>query len=298
MVVSKRLKQFLRKATGADFWELSPDGQLHDTFMRTKSVMESGFTDVLLSLEHFLSDTKTYEELFDKEYGELADTSAFVALWQQQLDKAGQTAEKNDPPYSQMAAVKHLEQQLDQLGIPAFMHYANSTSIRLACIYSTSYVYCNRGVNGIEGSLSTAAGFSCVTDDPVFCVIGDLSFFYDQNALWNQNLRGNLRILLLNNGKGGIFNMLDGLEASAARDRLVAAGHHTSAEGICRQNDIAYLKAEDMEGMRQGIDRLIHSGAERPALLEVLTDDQTDEQIYKEYYRLVRQNIMSVSVSW
>ena len=67
-------------------------------------------------------------------------------------------------------------------------------------------MFCNRGVNGIEGSLSTAAGFSVVSGERVFCVIGDLSFFYDQNALWNQHLTGNLRILLLNNGKGGIFS--------------------------------------------------------------------------------------------
>lgn len=50
-----------------------------------------------------------------------------------------------------------------------------------------------------------------MTVGKVFCVIGDLSFFYDQNALWNQNLRGNFRILLLNNGRGGIFNQLPGL---------------------------------------------------------------------------------------
>ena len=71
-------------------------------------------------------------------------------------------------------------------------------------------------MNGIDGSLSTAAGFSVATDDLVFCVVGDLSFFYDQNALWNQNLRGNLRIILLNNGRGGIFQQLPGLAKSPA----------------------------------------------------------------------------------
>ena len=283
-MVSKRLKQFLRKATDADFWELSLDGQLHDTFMRTKGVLESGFTNVLLWLEELVSDTKKWEEYFEKEFGDLPDTSAFVTLWQQQLDKAGQMAEKTNPPYSQMAAVKQLEQQLDLSGKPAIMHYANSTAVRLACIYSTSYVYCNRGINGIEGSLSTAAGFSCVTDNPVFCVIGDLSFFYDQNALWNQNLKGNLRILLLNNGKGGIFNMLKGLEQSPARDKFVSAEHHTTAKGICLQNDIVYLKAENMDEMQQGIETLLNIESERPVLLEVKTNAAEDERVLKDYY--------------
>ena len=284
-LVSKRLKQFLRKATDADFWELSLDGQLHDTFMRTKGVLESGFSEVLLWLEEFLSDTKTWEDYLEKEFGDLPDTSTFVNQWQKELGKVSYLAELASPPYSQMAIIKHFEQQLNQFDPPSIIHYANSTAVRLACIYSHSYVYCNRGVNGIEGSLSTAAGFSCVTDYLVFCVIGDLSFFYDQNALWNQNLRGNFRILLLNNSKGGIFNMLKGLEQSPARDKYVSAEHHTSAEGICQQNNVVYLKATNMEEMQQGIDTLLNMESERPVLLEVFTDAAEDERVYKVYFR-------------
>ena len=180
-----------------------------------------------------------------------------------------------------MATVKCFE----GLFCEGIVHYANSTAIRLANIYAKHYVYCNRGVNGIEGSLSTAAGFSCVTEEKVFCVIGDLSFFYDQNALWNQNLRGNFRILLLNNGKGGIFNMLKGLEQSPARDKFVSAEHHTTAEGICQQNDVVYLKATNMEEMQQGVDTLLNIESGRPVLLEVLTDAEEDERVFRDYYR-------------
>ena len=167
-------------------------------------------------------------------------------------------------------------------------HYANSSAIRLANIYARHPVFCNRGVNGIEGSLSTAAGFSCVTDDMVFCVIGDLSFFYDQNALWNQNLRGNLRILLLNNGKGGIFNMLPGLDQSPARDRFVAAEHHTTAEGICQQTHVAYLKATNMEEMKKGIATLIRQESDTPMLLEVFTNPVDDQTALQTYYQSLK----------
>ena len=163
------------------------------------------------------------------------------------------------------------------------MFYANSSAIRLANIYARHPVRCNRGVNGIEGSLSTAAGFSLVCPDPVFCVIGDLSFFYDQNALWNQNLRGNLRILLLNNGCGGIFNLLPGLEQSPAHEALVAASHQITAEGICRQNNIVYLSASSMEQMRQTVDTLVCSESERPVVLEVFTDAAEDARVFRDY---------------
>ena len=59
-----------------------------------------------------------------------------------------------------MAVVRYFEEQLDDLDMDIFVHYANSSAIRLACIYANHYVWCNRGVNGIEGSLSTADGFS------------------------------------------------------------------------------------------------------------------------------------------
>ena len=115
-----------------------------------------------------------------------------------------------------------------------------------------------------------------------------MSFFYDQNALWNQNLRGNFRILLLNNGKGGIFNMLKGLEQSPARDKYVAAAHLTSAEGICMQNNVKYLKATNMPEMQKGLDTLLNIESDSPVLLEVFTDAAEDERVFKDYYKTLK----------
>ena len=183
-----------------------------------------------------------------------------------------------------MAAVKLFEQNFDNCQHP-IIHYANSSAIRLANIYARHYVYCNRGVNGIEGSLSTAAGFSLVADRPVFCVIGDLSFFYDSNALWNKQLKGNLRILLLNNCGGGIFRQLPiGDGRSEALDYVMAT-HHTSAEGICQSYGVEYLCARNEAEMEDGIQRLLKEESARPLLLEVFTDAATDAQVFQDYYR-------------
>ena len=150
------------------------------------------------------------------------------------------------------------------------MHYANSSAVRWANAYAPHYVWCNRGVNGIEGSLSTAAGFSLMVEEKVVCVIGDLSFFYDQNALWNSSLRGNLRILLLNNGGGKIFDTLPGLDASDAAPQLVAGSHQTSAQGICTQNDVGYIKATDLLSLRTGIVTMLTEETSRPMVVEVV----------------------------
>ena len=230
-IVSKRLKRFLRKAK--ETWVVNATGEVTDTFMNLTHVFQGDGEAVADHIRFML----------------VMEPHPFVQQWDALLASIRQQAEAYEPAYSEMAAVKYFEHHVGD----AEVHYANSSAIRLANIFAQHPVWCNRGVNGIEGSLSTAAGFSCVTSKLVFCVIGDLSFFYDQNALWNQNLKGNLRILLLNNGKGGIFEMLPGLEQSPARDAFVAAEHHTSAEGICQENDIVYLSASDMPQMRAGI---------------------------------------------
>ena len=266
-IVSKRLKRFLRKAR--EVWTVNATGEINDTFMNLSQVIQ-GDGEVIADHVRFLLEDRPHP---------------FVMMWEQLLAKVRQHAETYVPAYSQMAAVKYFEARVGE----AEVHYANSTAIRLANSFARHRVWCNRGVNGIEGSLSTAAGFSCVSKSQVYCVIGDLSFFYDQNALWNQNLKGNLRILLLNNGKGGIFNMLPGLEQSPARDRFVAAEHHTSAEGICMENQITYLKATNMEEMQQGIDTLLlYNENPRPVLLEVFTDPADDERVYKDYYQTLK----------
>ena len=74
--------------------------------------------------------------------------------------------------------------------------------------------------------------------------------------------------------------MLPGLEQSPARDQYVAAAHHATAEGICRQNDVVYLKATNMSEMQQGIDTLLFSESPRPVLLEVFTDAAEDKCVY------------------
>lgn len=253
-LVSNRLRSFLRKAKGARVYRFTNDeSECADPFQHLVSIV----------LGANLADLKSLPS-GDEDYNR---------RWKQLLAKADMEIEENDPLYSQALAVKTFEQSLEDMYYAYCIHYANSTAIRLANIYASEHVYCNRGVNGIDGCLSTAAGHSVVTDDIVFCVIGDLAFFYDQNALWNNNIRGNLRIMLLNNHHGGIFNSLPGLSQSPAKDAMVAAHHNVDARGICTQNDIGYLSARNAEELHLGIAQLLTATGNRPIVLEVFTEE-------------------------
>lgn len=273
-LVSKPARRFLRNAK-APSCLITPDAaDIHDPLMTLTDIVECD-TDSINALLASLCDAPDTDE-----------RCRFHDRWQSFLDAYAAHADAYAPEYSQMATVKYFEEQLADLDIDICVHYANSSAVRLACIYAQHYVWCNRGVNGIEGSLSTAAGFSLATPDMTVCVIGDLSFFYDQNALWNSNLRGNLRIILLNNRGGGIFRQLPGLSDSPAADDLVMASHENTAQGICTQNDIGYLSAKNMDEMQIGIVTLLTRESERPMLLEVFTDSNDDVKVLEKYFKL------------
>ena len=285
-IVSKRLRHFLRRANNAVTWRISPSGKVEDSFMNLCGIVVGDEEFVLQAL----NDKLRYINI-------KRPAAEYRRRWLRLLSAASRHADLYVPQFSQMAAVKELESQIrdvnsdmaDAFAKPVTVHYANSSAIRLANIYAQHHVWCNRGVNGIEGSLSTAAGFSVVSGEMVVCVIGDLSFFYDQNALWNKCLykgshRGNLRILLLNNGCGGIFSQLPGLEHSSAAASLVAAAHNTTAEGICRQNGVEYLVACDTEELPKAIRHLLTADSSRPILLEVVTSAAADRRAIDDYY--------------
>ena len=270
-IVSKRLKKFLRGCKDCYFVTANESGSLCDTFMNLRHWIHCDAWTMLLTLADLLREKQPQPK-------------SFRDLWAQALTRAKIHADQYRPPYSQMAAVRLFEQNYDG-SRESFVHYANSSSIRLANIYARHYVYCNRGVNGIEGSLSTAAGFSLVAERPVFIVIGDLSFLYDSNALWNGQLKGNLRILLLNNGGGAIFRQLPVGDGRSSALDYVMGSHQTSAEGICQSYGVEYLSARNEIEMEEGIQLLLQKESTCPLLLEVFTDAATDAQVYQDYYR-------------
>ena len=280
MLVSKRLRHFLRRLENARVIMVSPDGGVNDVSMHaTDVVVAHDAGEVLLTMGRLLMEGR------DGLNGNMNPGKAFLDSWKSLFARVETLVDVYEPPFSQMAVVKYLEQQLEDMDMPVVAHYANSSAVRLANIYAQHHVLCNRGVNGIEGSLSTAVGCAAVTDAMVLCVVGDLSFFYDQNALWNRHLKGNLRIVLLNNAIGGIFHTLPGLEHSEVHDAMVCGAHHTNARGICSQCDVGYLHAANDQEMRMGIVTLLTRHSSRPMLLEVFTDPQHDAGALKDYLK-------------
>lgn len=272
-LVSKRLKAFLRQSPPAKTWIVNERGAIYDTFQNLTGVIEGAPYDVLEVILRYVRG--------EKERQRLPFESGFRSRWTTLIQQVQAQNEHFHPPYSSWQAVKRFFETASNKG-RYILHAANSMSVRLVNHFASDYVFCNRGVNGIDGSLSTAAGCSLVTTQNVYCVIGDLSFFYDQNALWH-SLGGNFRVLLLNNGGGVIFQSLPGLKDSTAQQTLISAQHHTAACGICQQNNVAYLSAHDEEELENNMNRFVNDNFDRPVVFEVFTSQEQDEQAMNEY---------------
>ena len=255
-MVAKAMRQFLQQTKPRRSIVVSEAGEVADVMMNATDIVEAKPSEMLRALASAVASDSS-----DKE------ASAWIESWQRPKAEAIEQANVATGNW-QNEAIREFFHAIR--GKEMNVHVANSLSVRMALKYVDRYLYVSRGVNGIEGSLSTAAGFSIMSACPVTCIIGDLSFFYDANALWNQELCGNFRILLLNNKCGGIFSKFEQLADSPACDSYVMAKHNATAEGVCMQNNVVYRKAKTDEQIREGISWLIDEKSPRPMLLEVV----------------------------
>ena len=267
-LVSKRLKLWLRSVRPSQCWRLSPEGAVADTFQCLTDVIVADIVPFIGSLACEASDAQ----------------EAYRTKWEA-AERA--TLSKRIAPslYSSVSVSMNFCTRLPH---PSVLVLANSSAVRyaqLADLPQGVSVYCNRGVNGIDGSLSSAVGIaSADPSQEVFLLIGDLSFFYDMNALWNNHLPANLHILLLNNGGGGIFRNLKGLKDTDATRAYVMATHHASAKGWVESIGCAYYPVFDEADFLREVDAFMDKGGQ-PKVMEVFTDAQTDEQAHQLFYR-------------
>lgn len=274
-LVSKEVKKLLREAKGCETIVVSPDGELHDVFKNATAVVRSTLADVLSNIYAQAAAVDGAAPLAEKR-------RAFTQRWTSLLSDVRGICQKRSDRFSQLQTVQAFADGIVQVG--------NSSAVRLLCMSQTGHAFCNRGINGIDGSLSTAAGYSaCLpADSHCLCAIGDLSFFYDQNALWNKQIDGRLRILLLNNGGGGIFSKFDGLRQSPAREDIVMARHTATAAGICEQNGVERREARsesEVASLKTWLtEDLPDNKASKARLLEVFTDIDEDAAATREYY--------------
>lgn len=236
--IHKKFKATLRQSS-CKVIRLGEDPELTDTFCHLEAWIKTSPQPALAQLAR---------ELPHRHTGVEEATRLLEKRWQSMCRQASETSARPSSAIGFRQAISALHLALESSRETYTLHAANSSTVRaIGRIFASGQqpILCNRGTNGIEGSLSTAVGYALKMWGLNIVVIGDLSFFYDANALWNTRLPDNLRILLLNNNHGSIFDHLPGLSDSPARDEFIAAGHqHFTAQGIAETFHLDYTRTE------------------------------------------------------
>lgn len=144
------------------------------------------------------------------------------------------------------------------------------------------------GTSGIDGSLSTAVGFALSTGKTNTVILGELSYFYDSNALMNNYFPKNLRIIVLNNGGGNIFRLIGGPRQSPALKKHFVAEHDFKAEGLAVAFGISYLKAENRFELTETLNTIYAPDFSGPVILEVLTNGELSAQVFQNCFEQIR----------
>lgn len=268
MVVSKKIKQFLRSFQPKIHWHVDPYWGF-DTYQCLEHHCANKATDFFTIFSKFTKPkTSDYQKKWltirnnqDKEYSAYLNTAVFSDL-------------------------KVFEQLLKRIPDNYQLQLANSSVIRYAQLFDinkTVKVFCNRGTSGIDGSTSTAIGAASAVQEPTVFITGDISFFYDSNALWNNYIKNSFRIILINNEGGGIFRILEGPDESNALDYFETR-HHLTAAQLCKMYHFEYDVVRDENELINVLENF-YKPSENPRLLEVSTPSEINHKVLKTYFQ-------------
>lgn len=275
-IVSKMVKTFLRAYPARHHWHLSSVNRHLDTYKQLTASIEMEPVDFFKQLLPRLESKKSW----------------YKTTW---LNRVQRSANHHDEfmkkvPWSDLLVFYYLQQYL-----PAdyMVQWGNSSAIRYAQLFQgflKNKSFCNRGTSGIDGCTSTAVGASYITQKPTLLVSGDLSFLYDSNGLWNNYLNPNLRILVVNNGGGGIFRFIPGPSGTDELETFFEAKHELNVKSLAEMYGLYYIFADDEESLEKVLGQFLGE-SDRAIILEVKTPNKENANVLKSYFKCLKEEL-------
>ncbi len=273
MIVSKRIKAFLRKYKPKHHWHID-SWRAYDTF--------GALTN------HFEVNPNVFFDVF------LPLTNATESNYFKQLDAVKALRKLKSDIYLDkipFSDFKVFEKVIQCLPTNSQLQISNSSAIRYAQlidVHPSIEVYCNRGTSGIDGSTSTAIGAAVSAygqdEKQTVFITGDVGFLYDSNALWNNYIPKNFKIILINNGGGGIFRILPGHEESPVFNTFFETSHCLTAEHLAKMYGFEYNIASDEASLATSLTAL-YAQNEKPSILEIFTPTLENDSILLQYFK-------------
>ena len=272
LIVSKKIKRFLRDYQPKHHWHVGKN-KANDTFFVLDKVFKQNINSFFNA---FLPIT-------------IANQSKYASFWLSQLENR----RKNHIDYLnkiEFTDFKAFHSILNTVPNNWQLQVSNSSTIRYLQLFDvnpTLEVFCNRGTSGIDGSTSTAIGAAIGNTKPTLFITGDLSFFYDSNALWNNYIPNNFRIIVINNEGGGIFRILPGHKNTANFDYYFETKHHLTAEHLCKMYNFEYERTKDEFELNEALSKF-YEPSNKPKLLEIFTPSTQNDDVLLNYFKAIK----------
>lgn len=267
MIVSKRIKAMIRKYKPKLHWHI-------DEF-RAYDVFDSLTHHFICRPNHFFKSFLPY-------------TINSVSDYRQKAQDIKQLRAKKHLDY--LATIPFTDFKTFEIILPSLpknsmLQLGNSSTIRYAQLFdidSSIAIFCNRGTSGIDGCTSTAIGAAVASRKQTIFITGDVSFFYDSNALWNNYIPKNFKIILINNGGGGIFRILPGHEESPVFNTFFETSHCLTAENLAKMYNLEYRIASSVESLKLQLKEFYT--IDNPAILEIFTPTKINDNYLLDYF--------------
>lgn len=257
------------KVSVKEVWRVNSDGELRDPFHKLSKVFAMHEMDFF---KHYTDGKKKGDDSYLKAcHAELKELYSEIP----------------ELPLSNIWIAQTIAPRLPE---HSALHLGVSNTMRSWTYFDlpeTVFVAANIGCRGIDGALSTTIGMSLANPDRVhFCALGDLTFFYNMNALCNRNIKSNLRILLVNNDGGTEFHHYSHPGRKQLGDDVscyVAADGHNGRKSqdlvkhYAEDLGFLYLSASSKEEVIQNLEIFLQpEKTDKPILMEVFTEHENE----------------------
>jgi 2-succinyl-5-enolpyruvyl-6-hydroxy-3-cyclohexene-1-carboxylate synthase len=277
-VTSKNIKTLLRRHKPQALWHVRPSLLAPDTYQALTQIIPMPPAAFLAQLAARLAAAPS-----------ASSNDGYGAAWRTLDQQAAAVLDRvlATEPFGEFAAVREV---LACLPAGSLLQVGNSMPIRYVNIlgiqpgHHPAQVNANRGTSGIDGTVSTAVGAALATEKLTTLIVGDLGFFYDRNGLWHRQLPPNLRIVVLNNHGGGIFDIIEGPNR-LERERQEAwflTPQPLTARRTAEDHGLRYLHAASAVDLQRHLSLFFDPGV-GPALLEVESDMATNTAVYAQF---------------
>ena len=274
-IISKRIKELLKGIDNLEHWHIHDNEERMDTF-------ECKSLSIKISPELFLENINSQNIQKGSDYSNTWKTNELIG-------KNLHNEFLLNVPFSDLQVF-----DIVLNAIPNNFHLQSGNSSVIRYIHLFDYnpwksCHANRGTSGIEGSTSTAVGFSFAAKEPTLLITGDISFLYDSNGLWNNSIRSDFRIIVINNGGGGIFRFIPGPQTVPNHEEFFETTHNIDLQHIAKAFGFDFGRADNKNELLESLESFFIPSIV-PKILEIRTPRKLNSEILKEYFSYIEKN--------